>query len=336
MADWSGHLKNKAANPVGERTPTYATIAEKLRQNIESGALPEGAVLLEGPLAALFGSSRSPVKQAFAALEAEKLVSRFDGRGLLIGKASVPKRLKITAEMLQLQPAAAVQKPFAWQSFYYDFEREIILRSVFGRFRVNELALARYFDVGRTVARDLLIHAQQVGIVSKGERSHWWIVPLDEERFHDLYELRCLLEPAALTSAIGKIPPSLLATMEQRLKEVIARFPHVSISTLDLLENDLHIDCVGYGSNPEIAEALKRTRCLLVSGKHIQSALKQTPLVDPFMEEHLDVVMALKKGNARAVKSALLAHLNASSQKAAERLAKFRATQGASTLPYIV
>lgn len=337
MADRSRHLNVRERKPLVDRTPAYATIAERLRRSIESGALPEGAVLLEGPLAALFGSSRSPVKQAFAALEAEKLLSRFDGRGFLVGRASAPKRLKITADMLELKPeVASAPKSFAWQSLYYDFEREIILRSVFDRFRVNELALARHFGVGRTVARDLLIHAQQVGIVTKGEKSHWWIVPLDEARFRDLYDLRSLLEPVAICSAIGKIPPAFLAAMEARLKDVIAQFPHVSISALDVLENDLHIDCVGYGSNPEVIEALKRTRCLLVSGKHIQAALKCAPFVDPFMEEHLDVVVAIRRGNARAAKNALLAHLKSSSEKAAERLGNFRATQFAAALPYIV
>ncbi|HQS07437.1 MAG TPA: GntR family transcriptional regulator [Xanthobacteraceae bacterium] len=336
MANRRGHLSRGKEAPVVDRTPAYALIAEQLRRSICGGSLPQGAVLLEGPLAALFGSSRSPVKQALSELEGEGLLSRFEGRGLLVGRTETPQRVKITSAMLQMQaepPAAA--KSFAWQSLYYDFEREIILRSVFGRFRVNELALARHFDVGRTVARDLLIHAREVGIVSKGEKSHWWIVPLDEARFHDLYELRILLEPVALESAIGRIPTAQLDSVEARLKDVIARFPQVDISDLDVLEADLHIDCVGHGRNPELIEALRRTRCILVSGKHIQVALNRATLVDPFMDEHLDIVRAVRRGSGAVAKKALVAHLRASSQKAAERLAAFRASQSVPHLPYI-
>jgi DNA-binding GntR family transcriptional regulator len=320
-----------------DRTPAYASITERLRHGIETGGLPEGTVLLEGPLASIFGSSRSPVKQALARLEEEGLLSRFDGRGLLVGKAGEPKRLKITADMLDMDAEAALPpKHFAWQSLYYDFEREVILRSVFGRFRVNELALARHFDVGRTVARDLLIHAQQVGIVTKGEKSHWWIIPLDEARFQDLYELRMLLEPAALETAIGAIPPKVLAGMAARLQDGINRSDDAGIAELDVLEGELHIDCLAYGGNPEIVEALKRTRCILVSGKHFQVALQRQPFFDSFMEEHLEIMQAMARQDVGSAKHLLKAHLQASSEKAAERLAAFRATHAVSPTSYFV
>ncbi|OYZ87096.1 MAG: GntR family transcriptional regulator, partial [Xanthobacter sp. 17-67-6] len=130
MANRRGHLSRGKEAPVVDRTPAYALIAEQLRRSICGGSLPQGAVLLEGPLAALFGSSRSPVKQALSELESEGLLSRFEGRGLLVGRTETPQRVKITSAMLQMHaepPAAA--KSFAWQSLYYDFEREIILRS---------------------------------------------------------------------------------------------------------------------------------------------------------------------------------------------------------------
>ncbi|MFG1379065.1 GntR family transcriptional regulator [Xanthobacter autotrophicus] len=338
MADRRRHLSAaRTAAPVVDRTPAYAVIAGRLRWSIAAGTLPEGMVLLEGPLAALFGSSRSPVKQALAELEEEGVVSRFDGRGLIVGRGAAPRRLPVTAEMLKAgeEPVEA-KKSFAWQSLYYDFERDIILSSVFGRFRVNELAIARHLDVGRTVARDLLIHAREVGIVSKGEKSHWWTVPLDEARFRDLYELRIMLEPAALDTAIGLIPNDRLDAVEARLKAAIESYPKVESADLDVLENDLHVDCIGYGRNPEIIEALKRTRCILVSGKHIQMELKPHGLVDPFMGEHLDIVRAVRKGQHKTARSALVAHLKASSDKAAQRLSAFRATHKPAPLPYIV
>ncbi|MCX5518274.1 GntR family transcriptional regulator [Kaistia defluvii] len=342
MADRRGDLtvarNGKRAEGGGvDRTPAYASITERLRRGIESGSLPEGAVLLEGPLASIFGSSRSPVKQALARLEEEGLLSRFDGRGLLVGTAGEPIRLKITAEMFDMDAAAMpATKHFAWQSLYYDFEREVILRSVFGRFRVNELALARHFNVGRTVARDLLIYAQQVGIVAKGEKSHWWIVPLDEARFQDLYDLRMLLEPAALETAVGAIPTTVLSAMAGRLEDGINRAGDAGIAELDVLEEELHIGCLSYGRNPEIVEALKRTRCILVSGKHFQVALQRQPFFDSFMEEHLEILQAIGRQDVNGAKHLLRAHLEASSEKAAERLAAFRATHQVSPTSYFV
>jgi DNA-binding GntR family transcriptional regulator len=338
MPDRSRNLTAKRGkDPANSGTvATYETIAEHIRKGIKGGSLPKGTVLLEGPIAALFGCSRSPVKRALASLEEERLLSSFDGRGFLVGRTTEPNRIRITPDMLQLEAAGAINtKALAWQPFYYDFEREIILRSVFGRARLNEFALARHLGVGRTVAHDLLIHAREVGIVHKDDRSRWWIVPLDEARFAYLYELRILLEPVALESAIGHIPEKKLDEIEERLKRAARDFPKVSVPDLDLLESDLHIDCNSYGQNPEILEALRRTRSILVAGKHIQLAFRRGANVDPFMEEHLEIIDAVRKQRPAVVRRKLIRHLELSAEKAAPRLAAFRSSHKMTELPYI-
>ncbi|RMS28868.1 Regulatory protein, GntR, partial [Pseudomonas coronafaciens pv. garcae] len=45
-------------------------------------------VLLEAPLAELFGTSRVPVRKALNLLHEEELISRFDGRGYLVNPQS--------------------------------------------------------------------------------------------------------------------------------------------------------------------------------------------------------------------------------------------------------
>ena len=70
--------------------PRYELITLVLRSNIISGVLPEGLVLLEGPIAALMQTSRMPVQAALRRLAAEGLVHRFDGRGYLVGAAGTP------------------------------------------------------------------------------------------------------------------------------------------------------------------------------------------------------------------------------------------------------
>ena len=308
-----------------DRTHAYAKIMQRLEEGIQSGRVPNGVVLLEGSLAEIFGSSRSPVKQALRLLESRGLVRRFEGRGFLAGNGAPTRRMKFSASMLQQR--AVLPKSFAWQAFYYDFEREISLLSIVGAFRVNELALARHFNVGRTVARDLLLQAQRSGMVTKSGKSHWLIVPLDETRYRDLYELRYLLEPTAIERAAGIIPAATLDAIMARHREARARFPAISISDMDTLENDLHVACVSFGGNPEIDEALKRTRCLLVTSKHLQKSLNRTPQIDPFMDEHLAILKAMKAGHASGAARAMRRHLLSSGDKTLERLAAFRALQ---------
>ena len=130
--------------------PAYALIGDALRGAIRDGRLPAGAVLVESALAGMFGASRSPVKQAFAALEGEGLVRRFGGRGVVVGAAEADRRIAVTPDLLGLG-APAEARDDGWTALYYRVERDIILASLFGRPRVNELALARHLGVGRTV-----------------------------------------------------------------------------------------------------------------------------------------------------------------------------------------
>ena len=62
----------------------YAMIHQVLRDAIVNGTARHGLVLLEAPLAELFGTSRVPVRKALDLLHAEGLICRFNGRGYLI------------------------------------------------------------------------------------------------------------------------------------------------------------------------------------------------------------------------------------------------------------
>ncbi|WP_060601131.1 GntR family transcriptional regulator [Aureimonas altamirensis] len=319
------------------RRPAYARICDAVRTGIERGTLPAGAVLLEGPLAELFNSSRSPVKQALAQLESEGLLSRFQGRGLMVSGADRPLRLELTQEHLAIgEEALADERTNTADLYYYEVEREILKRSLFGRFRVNELALARHYGVGRTVAREILLKAQLAGIVTKGEKAHWWIVPLNEERLRNLYQLRELLEPVALQAAAAHLPADVLDDIRKRLDRAMQRFPDLGIAELDQLEKDLHTDCLAFCPNREILEALGRSRASIISGKHMQSILMRTPRTDAFLDEHSAVVTWLAKGRPAEAADALLNHLVISREKGVERLAEFHRRFSATAVDYIV
>jgi DNA-binding GntR family transcriptional regulator len=327
------------APPAGveRKRPTYELVAATLRRAIETELLPSGTVLTEGVLAELFGASRSPIKQAFAELEAQQLLCRFEGRGMLVGGRTVPpRRIHVTADMLGIgsDPAGAVRDD-AWETLYYALERDIILTSIFGRFRINEVALARHYGVGRTVARNLLLRAHALGIVAKSESSHWYTVEMSEVRLRDLYELRILLEPALVSRAAKQIPPDELTGMTSRLAAATKDFTRLSVAELDRLEHDVHVRCLSYGGNAEMVETLKRAHCTLVVGKHIQTAIIKTPQIDPFMDEHFAIVDALRAGDGGRAQRALKEHLKGSQIKAAERLMAFRAQRQVDLPPYI-
>src|ERR1700742_3430887 len=86
--------------PVQDGLPVYRKIAAILDASIKAGRLTPGTILMEGSLAALFGSSRTPVKQALADLSDRGLVQRFDGRGFVVGSAKSTRRVRLTPSLL--------------------------------------------------------------------------------------------------------------------------------------------------------------------------------------------------------------------------------------------
>ena len=319
-----------------DNLPVYRQIAAILQDSIKAGRLTPGTILMEGSLATLFGSSRTPVKQALSDLSEQGVIRRFDGRGFIVGAGKAARRVPLTAQQLGLDESnPELPRTWAWQRIYDSVERELIFHSALGRFRVNEVELARYYKVGRTVAHDVLVQAQSSGLLAKDERLRWYVVPLDEKRVCDLYDLRELLEPRAIAGSIAHVPSEILNGMAERLEAAIAAYPRVSAAEMDALEHGLHVTCVGYCGNPEIMEVLKRTRCLHFTQKHMLGAQVSYPVAEPFMTEHLDVVRAMIENRPNDAAAAMASHLRIARTKVIDRLAVFRSRFDGGALPYI-
>lgn len=309
-----------------DNSPLYLRIRDVLADAISTGRLPKGTLLLEGPVATLFTSTRTPVRQAFALLEAAGSIRRFDGRGFLVGQGrSGPKRVTLTAEMLGLdEEAPALRKAPAWEAIYESLEREMVHISVFGRHRINEVELARARGVGRQVARDALTRLEALGIVEKDERMRWTLVPLDEQRMRDLHDIRVALEPMALTRAAPFIPPAERRAMTHRLEEALGVYPGLSVEAMDALETDLHITCLGYCPNRELLIALRRARFMLNVSKHIIGVSHRMPESEPFIAEHLAVFRALDVDDSARAAETLQHHITVSLPKVIQRVGELR------------
>lgn len=317
--------------------PLYLRFRRVIERSIRAGRIAPGTVLLEGPLARMFGSSRAPVRQALSELRSARLISRFAGRGHVVGSRRADiRRIGVSAEMLGLRSEAPeLRKAFAWETIYEAVERAIIHRSAFGRFRVNELELARHHDVSRSVARDVLTRIEALGMLEKDERQRWTIVPLDRDRLINLYEMREYLEPAALRHALPALDPGWLGDLRARLARQIATYPKVTSRALDDLEFDLHVRCLAPCSNRELLAALEKTRCVLTLSKHVLGVAMDVPEIDPFMDEHLRVIDAMLDGDAPKAVATLRQHLQLSRPKVIERLDRFRRSFTPVDIPYI-
>ncbi|WP_323036404.1 GntR family transcriptional regulator [Pararhodobacter sp.] len=176
-----------------------------LSENIAEGRLPKGLVLVEGPIAEQLNVSRAPVKAALSALHKSGKITRFKGRGYLVGNSAgtSPIRKRVDETMLHVSPqmADALSKQGTWEHFVDEVELEIVSCQIFGRFQVLEEGLSDHLSVSRTVAREILGRLQERGLVTKKRGSQWVTGPLTSETIRHIFEIRRLLEPSVILEA---------------------------------------------------------------------------------------------------------------------------------------
>ena len=243
--------------------PRYELIAQVLRRNILGAVLPKGLVLLEGPIAALMQTSRMPVQAALRMLADEGLVHRFDGRGYLVGSedpALSPLRRDISSFALHIpqQVDDALQTRGTWRHFYDDIEEQVALCQVFGEFRIVETELADYLGVSRTVVRDVLSRLQERGLIRKDASSHWIAGPLTARTVREKFELRAIVEPAALRLAAPHIRYSQIEEFRDRIGTDPSLKP-------ESLEDALMDYCIAQAPNTALVEMIQNNQMLLTS-----------------------------------------------------------------------
>lgn len=250
----------RSSNPLAQE-PRYELIARVLRDNIRAGTLPNGFVLLEGAIAAVMQTSRVPVQTALRQLQEEGLVHRFDGRGYLVGRPGdgiIPLRRDIREFDLTIPPLVddALQTRGTWRHVYDEVEEEVASCQIFGEFRIVETELAEHLGVSRTVVRDVLARLQERGLIRKSPTSHWIAGPLTARTVSEKFELRGIVEPAALRLAA----PHISYAEVEALLERIGNDPAVTPEELGdaLLEH-----CIAQAPNTALIEMIRSNRLLL-------------------------------------------------------------------------
>jgi DNA-binding GntR family transcriptional regulator len=242
----------------------YELVERVLRDNIESGRLPVGLVLLEGPIAELLQTSRAPVQKALQLLEADGLVRRFEGRGFLVwgaGQEAAPEPRRLDLRRLGLAVPEdvdeALQSRGSWERITMAVEDAVASCLIFGEYRIIETEIAQHFHVSRTVVRDVLGRLQERGLVRKNHSSHWVAGPLTAQSIKERYELRRILEPAALLEAAPLTDREALAGLRVSAEAASERddtggWEEIEAAFLDL--------CILTAPNSRLVEAIRHNQ----------------------------------------------------------------------------
>ncbi|MFE1599432.1 GntR family transcriptional regulator [Methylobacterium sp. ID0610] len=303
---------------------------EILAGRVRSGSLPAGTRLLESRVAAEFGISRAPVRQALTALAEAGLVARGEGRGYVVrGRDGEAAPARDAPAPVRLRSQAS------WEGIYGDVEMNIVSRTALCAWRVVEADLAKHHGVSRTVAREVVARLHQRGVIRKDARSRWYAPGLTPDYVAELYEMRWTLEPLALAKAAPLVPRDVVAGARARIAVAVAQAGTLDGPALDALEADLHDVILGYCPHRTLLEAVRLYQSLLVAHRFLYRWNPALYPTEPFLPEHLQVLCALDAGDAAHAAVALEAHLRASLARANARLQAVKRGSRPEPLPYL-
>ncbi|HET7715448.1 MAG TPA: GntR family transcriptional regulator [Bauldia sp.] len=293
--------------------PLYEVIYAVLREHIEDGSFPSGLVLGESSVARAFRASRVPAAAALRRLRREGLLRDFAGRGYLTGKGDAgPLRLELHEAGLRLPPDIATDLKVRnrRERIYPAVEHVIAGALPFGRFQVNESALADHHRVSRTVAHEVLTRLERIGLVTQDSNQRWYAGRLTEDGLRDHFEMRCLLEPIALDQAMDEVSRAEVKERWERARRA-AEMRH-TLDRIERLERDLHIDIVLRCRNLQLREAIRRSQLVLVAIHHAFDLYRDSAVISLMVSEHVSIFGHILAGRRERAKKALEAHLTRS------------------------
>ena len=312
----------------------YQQVYEIIAGQVSQGVLLPGSRINESSVAEQFGISRAPARQALAELEREGFLDKSAGRGYQVsvsrpGKVAVSGVVSDTAEDLRLTQLSS------WEKIYGEVEIEIAARCSFAGWRVNETELARFYDVSRTVARDVVGRLQQRGIVRKDERSRWIAPAMTPDHVGELYELRWLLEPVALEKAARKVSATDVTAMRDHLQSAMDNAADLAGPDLDRLEEELHVTLLGQCDNRTLMQAISLPQALLVTHRFLYQWMPRLFGSEPFLPEHMEIVERLIAGKVGDAAGSLRTHLQISRERAIDRITRVTREVHPHDLPYL-
>lgn len=316
---------NSAEPDLGEELSLASVLYQAVRANIESGRLPPGTLLNEHRLAQQLAVSRAPISRMLQRLAADGVLIRVKPRGYRVPGtgASVARGTPV----LEL-PAAAlgiVRGRAGWEKIWDQVEKDLVACMPFGRFKINELAMAEYYGVSRTVTRDLLGRLEARNLAEKVGRSQRFLRELTPELMNDLYEVRRLLEPTALVSAAPRLSRSRLEEMRVDLLRGEEKYPTVSATDIARYEDSLHVECTEACLNRSLVSALRQSQLPILATNRLFQIYLGMPALEPFLAEHRLVIELILNNAPDAAAVALDAHLRSAARKQQTRLKDLKA-----------
>lgn len=170
--------------------------------------------------------------------------------------------------------------------------------------RLREIPLSEHFGLSKTPVREALRMLEAEGLVVVHPRRGAEVTSLDDSEVRDLYELRLILEIAAVRkAALSGKQPRAAAALRKEMADYLDEDPQITFHKLDVT---FHRSISDLGSNPELATTLMRVHQRIQSvrvRRHVPGRLRIAH------RQHAAILSAIRAQDADAAEAAVTEHI---------------------------
>lgn len=170
--------------------------------------------------------------------------------------------------------------------------------------RLREIQLSEHFGLSKTPVREALRMLESEGLVMVYPRRGAVVTSLDDDQIRNIYDLRLVLEIAAVRRAAesGR-PPKEAAAIRKEMAKYVDEVPQVEFHRLDV---EFHRAISDLGGNPELATALMGVH------QRIQSVRVRSQVPGRLRvahRQHGAILTAIRNGDPDAAEAAVTEHV---------------------------
>jgi DNA-binding GntR family transcriptional regulator len=284
----------------------HKALAAKILRYIRTNGFQPGHHLTEASLQHVLGTSRGPIRAALGQLTADGFVHQSPNRGYFLVDVGTSTNETVTDQDISNEDDA------------------IYLAIAHGRLTgeipetVSELDLMRRLGLSRLKLRRILLRIAAEGWIERREGRGWSFIQLIDsvEAYRESYALRQMIEPAGLIGETFKMDLVLLKQLRMQ-QTLVLDGGWKTLSQIELFETNAHFHAglASMSGNRFVLSSIERQNQLRRLVEYRQILNREQ--VRGQNEEHLEILLALERGQIKEASRLLSDHLgNAKNQKA--------------------
>jgi DNA-binding GntR family transcriptional regulator len=201
-----------------------------------------------------------------------------------------------------------IQKgPVLWsERAYLLIKKMIIERNISPKEPLSESKLASLLGISRTPVREALKKLKSEGIIISSDKKGYFLNVPTANEIKDLYEVRAILELAAVKFAIQRLDPDEIEEFEKKLLTFKAELDTGDEGRSDLVKlgKELHFFIIERAGNRKLEELVK-TLYEQIEMSRVYSYYKQRKVS---VDEHIRIANALKERDLEKSQASLEEH----------------------------